>query len=68
MVLLRRTEYGTKVGEISKKVQEGRLKWYVHITKRGIIWERRKGGPKYSIKHDSADKGLLGEEAQDRAA
>ena len=24
----------TKVGEISKKVQESRLKWYVHVLKR----------------------------------
>ena len=28
------TELVTKVGEISKKVQESRLKWYGHVSRR----------------------------------
>ena len=48
----------TKVGEISKKVQESRLKWYGHVSRREdeyvgkrvmgmeVPWKRRRGRPK----------------------
>ena len=33
----------TKVGEISKKVQESRLKWYGHVSRRRIRREESDG-------------------------
>ena len=34
----------TKVGEISKKVQESRLKWYGHVLRRRICGQESDGG------------------------
>ena len=72
----------TKVGEISKKVQESRLKWYGHVLrreeeyvgKRVMVMEvpgkRTRGRPKRrwldNIKNDLSERELSGEEAQDR--
>ena len=72
----------TKVGEISKKVQESRLKWYGHVSRREdeYVWKRvmgmevpgkrRRGRPKRvwldSIRNDLSEKGLSEEDAQDR--
>ena len=71
----------TKVGEISKKVQESRLKWYGHVLRREdeylgtrvvgmeMPWKRRRGRPKRrwldSTRNDLAERELSGEEAQD---
>ena len=73
---IRRT---TKVGEISKKVQESRLKWYGHVLRREdeyvgkrvmameVPWKRRRGRPKWrwldNIKNDLSERELSGEEA-----
>ena len=70
------------MGEISKKVQESRLKWYGHILrredeyvgKRVMVMEvpgkRRRGRPKRrwldNIRNDLAERELSREEAQDR--
>ena len=70
----------TKVGEISKKVQESRLKWYGHVLrryaeyvgKRVVVMEvpgkRRRGRPKRrwldNIKNDLPHSDLSGEKAQ----
>ena len=70
------------MGEISKKVQESRLKWYGHVLrreeeyvgKRVMVMEapgkRRRGRPKRrwldNIKKDLSERELSGEEAQDR--
>ena len=70
----------TKVGDISKKVQESRLKWYGHVLRREdeyvgkrvvgmeVPWNRRKGRPKRrwldSIRNDLSERELAGEEAQ----
>ena len=69
------------MGELSKKVQESRVKWYGHVLRReeyvgkrvvvmevpGKIWRSR---PKRrwldNIKNDLSERELLGEEAQDR--
>ena len=72
----------TKVGEISKKVQESRLKWYGHVLRREeeyvgkrvmvveVPGKRRRGRPKRmwldNIKNDLSERELSGEEAQDR--
>ena len=77
-----RNRMTTKVGEISKKVQESRLKWYGHVLsreeeyvgKRVMVMEvpgkRRRGRPKRrwldNIKNDLSERELSGEEAQDR--
>ena len=68
-----------KVGEISKKVQESRLKWYGHVLRREeyagkrvmeVPGKRRRGRPKRrwldNIKKDLSERELSGEEAQDR--
>ena len=68
------------MGEISKKVQESRLKWYGHVLrreeecvgKRVMVMEvpgkRRRGRPKRrwldNIKNDLSETELSGEEAQ----
>ena len=73
----------TKVGEISKKVQESRLKWYGHVLRREdeyvgkrvmameVPGKRRRGRPKRrwldSIGNDLSEKELSREDAQDRA-
>ena len=73
----------TKVGEISKKVQESRLKLYGHVWKREDEYvgkrvmgmempgKRRRGRPKRrwldSIRNDLSERQLSGEDAQDRA-
>ena len=73
----------TKVGEISKKVQESRLKWYGHVLRREdenvgkrvmameVPGKRRRGRPKRrwleSIRNDLSKRELSGEDAQDRA-
>ena len=62
----------TKVGEISKKVQESRLKWYGHVLRREYEYvgkrvmgmevpgKRRRGRPKWrwldSIRHDLSER------------
>ena len=72
----------TKVGDIFKKVQESRLKWYGHVLrredeyvgKRVIVMEvpgkRRRVRPKRrwldNIRNDLSERELSGEEAQDR--
>ena len=72
----------TKVGEISKKVQESTLKWYgrvlrredEYVGKRVMVMEvpgkRRRGRPKRrwldNIKNDLSDRELSGDHAQDR--
>ena len=72
----------TKVGEISKNVQESRLKWYGHVSRREdeyvgkrvmgmeVPGKRRRGRPKRrwldSIKNDLSERGLSEEYAQDR--
>ena len=72
----------TKVGEISKKVQESRLKWYGHVSRREdeyvgkrvmgmeVPGKRRRGRPKRrwldSIRNDLSESGLSEEDAQDR--
>ena len=73
----------TKVGEISKKVQESRLKWYGNVLRREdefvgkrmmgmeVPGKRRRGRPKRrwldNIKNDLSERELSGEDAQDRA-
>ena len=70
-------------GEISKKVQESRLKWYGHALRREdeyvgkrvmgmeVPGKRRRGRPKRrwldSIRNDLSERELSGEDAQDRA-
>ena len=72
----------TKVGEISKKVQECRLKWYWHVLRREAEYvgnrvigmevpgKRRRGRPTRrlldSIRNDLSERELSGEDAQDR--
>ena len=72
----------TKVGEISKKVQESRLKWYGHVLRREekhagkivmlieVPEKRRRGRPKWrwldNIRNDLSEIKLSGEEAHDR--
>ena len=72
----------TKVGEISKNVQESRLKWYGHVLRREdeyvgkrvmgmeVPGKRRRGRPKRrwldSIRNDLSGRELSGEEVQDR--
>ena len=72
----------TKVEEISKKVQESRLKWYGHVSRREdeyvgkrvmgmeVPGKRRRGRPKRrwldSIRNDLSERGLSEEDAQDR--
>ena len=72
----------TKVGEISKKVQESRLKWYGHVSRREdeyvgkrvlgmeVPGKRRRGRPKRrwmdNIRNDLSERGLSEEDAQDR--
>ena len=71
----------TKVREISKKVQESRLKWYEHVLrredeyvgKRVMVMEvpgkRRRERPEQmwldNIKNDLSERELSGEDAQD---
>ena len=73
----------TKVGEISKKVQESRLKWYGHVLRREdeyvgkrvmameVPGKRRRGRPKRRwsdiIRNDLSESELSREDAQDRA-
>ena len=73
----------TKVGEISKKVQESRLRWYGDVLRREegyvgkrvmgmeVPGKRRRGRPKKrwldSIKNDLSERELSGEDAKDRA-
>ena len=76
---IRRT---TKVREISKKVQESRLKWYGHVLRREdeyvgkrvmrmVPGKRRRGRPKLgwldSIRNELSERELSREDAQDRA-
>ena len=72
----------TKVGEISKKVQESRLKWYGHVLKREdeyvgkrvmameVPVKRSKGRPKRrwldSTRNELSEGELSREDAQDR--
>ena len=73
----------TKVGEISKKVQESRLKWYVHVLRREdeyagkrvmgmeVPGKRRRGRPKRrwmdTIGNDLSEKKLSRQDPQYRA-
>ena len=70
------------MGEISKKLQESRLKWYGHVLRREeeyvgkrvmgmeVPGKRRRGRPKWrwldNIKKDLSERELSGEEAQHR--
>ena len=72
----------TTVGEISKKVQENRLKWYGHVLRREdeyvgkrvmgmeVPGKRRRGRPKWDwldiIRNDLWERELSREDAQDR--
>ena len=72
----------TKMGEISKKVQESRLKWYGHVSRREneyvgnivmgmeVPGKRRRGRPKRrwlnSIRNNLSERELSEEDAQDR--
>lgn len=72
----------TKVVEISKKVQEGRLRWYGHLLRRDedhvgrhtmgmeVQGRRRRGRPrkrwKDCVRGDLREKGIDEAEAQDR--
>ena len=71
------------MGEISKKVQESRLKWYGHVSRREdeyvgkrvlgmeVPGKRRRGRPKRrwmdNIRNDLSERGLSEEDAQDRS-
>ena len=71
------------MGEISKKVQESRLKWYGHVLRREdecvgkrvmgmeVPGKRRRGRPKRrwmdTIGNDLSEKELSREDTQDRA-
>ena len=73
----------TKVGEISKKVQESRLKWYGYVLRREdeyvgkrvmgmeVSGKIRRGRPTRrwldNIKNDLSERELSGEDAQHRA-
>ena len=73
----------TTVGEISKKVQESRIKWYGHVSRREdeyvgkrvlgmeVPGKRRRGRPKRrwmdNIRNDLSERGLSEEDAQDRS-
>ena len=73
----------TKVGEISKKVQESMLKWYGHVLRREdecvrkrvmameVPGKRRRGRPKRRwldiIRNDLSERELSGQDTQDRA-
>ena len=70
-------------GEIAKKVQQRRLKWYGHVMRREehclgrramemkVQRRRERGIPKriwlYKVKDDIKEKGLLADEMHDRA-
>ena len=70
------------MGEISKKVQDSRLKWYGHVLRREdeyvgkrvmameVPGKRRRGRPKRrwldKIRNDLSEKELSGEDVQDR--
>ena len=72
----------TKVGEISKKVLESRLKWYRHVLRREdeyvgkrvidmvVPLKRRRARPKRewldSIRNELSERELSGEDAHDR--
>ena len=72
----------TKLGEIFKKVQESRLKWHGHVSRREdeyvgkrvmgmeVPGKRRRRIPKRrwldSIRNDLSERGLSEEDAQDR--
>ena len=74
----------TNVGEISKKVQERRTRWYGHVMRRDeeyvgkramgieVQGSGRRGRPKKRwadcVKDDLRENGLSGEEVYDRAA
>ena len=76
---IRRT---TKVGEITKKVQERRLKWYGHVMRREernvgrrvmvmkVQGRRERGKPKRrwldKVKDDIKEKGLSADDVYDR--
>ena len=73
----------TKVGEITKKVQERRLKWYGHVMRREehyvgrraivlkVQGRRMRGRPKRrwldKVKDDIKEKGLSADDVYDRA-
>ena len=74
----------TKVGEISKKVQKRRMRWYGHVMRRDAEYvgkrvmgievqgSRRRERPKKRwtdcVKDDLREKGLSGEEVYERAS
>ena len=73
----------TKVGELTKKVQESRLKWYGHVMRREehyvgrramvmkVQGRRKRGRPKRrwldKVKDDIKEKGLSVDDVYDRA-
>ena len=73
----------TKVGEITKKVQERRLKWYGHVMRREehyvgrramvmkVQGRRKRGRPKRrwldKVKDEIKEKGLSADDVYDRA-
>ena len=74
---------GTKVEEITKKVQERRLKWYGHVMRREVHYvgrramdmkvqgRRKRGKPKRRwldrVSDDIKENGLSADEVYDRA-
>ena len=78
-----RIKMTTKVGEITKKVQERRLKWYGHVMRREehyvgrramvmkVQGRRKRGRPKRrwldKVKDDIKEKGLSADDVYDRA-
>jgi len=74
---------GTTKEDISKKIQERRLQWYGHVIRRTNYYivrrlmatevegKRGRGRPRRKlidrVKNDIGEKGLSGEEVQDRA-
>ena len=76
-----KNEGTTKVGEIIKKVQERRLKWYGHVMRRDehyvgrravemkVQGRKKRGRPMRrlldSVRDDIREKGLSGEEVYD---
>ena len=78
-----RIRWTTDVEEITKKVQERRLKWYLHVTRREdhyvreramvmkVQGRRKRGRPKRrwldKVKDDIKEKGLSADDVHDRA-
>ena len=83
IIRIERLRGKTKVGEISKKVQESRMKWYEHVLRREdadvgrrvmgmeVPGKKRRGRHKWrwldSIRNDLSERELSRVDAQERA-